>query len=109
MKVTWDYIVEQATSDNGLKLKDKLSFHYFNPHGVIAEKKRLDDQIRDLVDAGKVAPGWHIAYGTFNDYHYNAMRKLLNRKQPRGWDVNYSIQKQREENEKVLIKIMEVK
>lgn len=101
-KKTLEFVMEQATTDKGMGNSDRVNFHYFNPNGLGAEKKDLDDQIRLLVDAGRVPSGWHIAYGTFNDFHAAQLRKLVRRRKGLGnIETQVTIEGLRRECEKI--------
>ncbi|MGR8917996.1 MAG: hypothetical protein ACU85V_00135 [Gammaproteobacteria bacterium] len=71
------FIAEQATEvGSDWTNKEIVAFHYFNPNGLVARKRRVDDQIRDLVDAGAVPSGWHLAYGSLASYSRDRMIEL---------------------------------
>ncbi len=86
---TWEYITKIATSDEGLSLKDTVSFHYFNPNGLWVAKQATVKKIDELVDAGKVKPGAIIAYGGLNSYAYDMMVKMARASKVKSFDVYY--------------------
>jgi len=51
-------------------------FHYFNPNGLLAQKRKLDKAIDDLIDAGRAMGGAAFAYGTFNYYYTDRLIQL---------------------------------
>lgn len=107
-KLTFDYVTEQAESDRGMSNKNAVYFHYFNPNGLCAAKKKLDDEIKTLVDSGVVKSGWHLAYGSFNDFHCENIRKLVNRKRrPGNIETQVAIEGLRNEVERIREKIQE--
>jgi len=109
-KLTFAYVTEQAESDRGMSNKNAVYFHYFNPNGLYAAKKKLDDEIRALVDSGAVKSGWHLAYGSFNDFHSESIRKLVQgRRRPGNIETSVAIEGLRREVEKIAAKIQEVK
>lgn len=79
------YITKTATKiECTWSNKEVAQFHYFNPNGLIAQKRAMDDRISAAVDAGQCKTGAIIAYGIFNDYSANrmikfAMQKRVNR------------------------------
>lgn len=75
MKKTFTYITEEATTDEGLNRQQRLQFHAFNPNGLCAKKRKLDEVISKMVEQGKVKPGWIVAYGTFDSYYYDRVMK----------------------------------
>lgn len=80
-KVNWETITSIAAEPSAeWSNTDIARFHYFNPNGLYAKKKRLDDRIRDGVNSGKYKFGAHIAYGSLNDYATNKMIKLATQK-----------------------------
>ena len=51
-------------------------FHYFNPNGLIAQKRKLDKAIDDLIDAGRAMGGAAFAYGSLNYYYTDRLIHL---------------------------------
>lgn len=80
MRRSWEYITIEATTDAGLNRQQRLQFHAFNPNGLYAQKKALDDKISAAVDAGILKSGWLLAYDSLNDYHTEKLMKLCNKK-----------------------------
>jgi len=80
MRQSWEYITEQATNTDKLNLDDRVSFQYFNPNGLVAQKRANDNKITEMIDAGLVKSGWHIAYGTFADYWVKNVYELVQKK-----------------------------
>lgn len=65
----WESITNTATETSAKWTNSEVAkFHYFNPNGLYAAKKAVDERISEAVDAGKCASGAIIAYGIFNDY-----------------------------------------
>lgn len=64
-----------APSDNWSN-HDIACFHAHNPHGLVARKRKNDDRIASLVDAGKARSGAHIAYGTFDTFCVDSVQEL---------------------------------
>jgi hypothetical protein len=71
---------------------DKVAFHYFNPNGLLAEKRVVDQLIDAAVEAGKCKSGAIIAYGGLNYYYTDMMRKLFDKK--RVSRINFVIAKE---------------
>ncbi len=59
---------------------DKVAFHYFNPNGLLAQKRAVDLLIDAAVEAGKCKSGAIIAYGGLNYHYTDMMRKLFDNK-----------------------------
>jgi hypothetical protein len=57
-----------------------MQFHYFNPNGLYAAKKRVDEQISKLVDQGKCQSGAIFAYGSLNRYAADKIADLAMKK-----------------------------
>ena len=85
MKRDFDYIVDTATDCKGFTIKQTLRFHYFNPNGLYAEKKAINNKVAELVNAGKVNSGWHFVYGSFSDYAEERLVKLATQKTVPSW------------------------
>jgi hypothetical protein len=78
---SYEYVTKLATKINPYwSNKLKLLFHYFNPNGLVAQKKTTDEQVRALVDAGTVASGALIAYGGLNYYGRERLTNLAMQK-----------------------------
>lgn len=106
---SFEYVSETATSDDGLNLKQKAQFHYFNPNGLHAQKKALDEQISRLVDAGVVPSGWLLAYGSFDEFYVKELRKfVINTSHPNKIKLQVTLQSLRERNNKIAAQIAEV-
>ena len=60
--------------------KERVSFHYFNPNGLIRTKQVLDQLIDSAVEAGKCKSGAIIAYGGLNYYYPDQLRALYDLK-----------------------------
>jgi hypothetical protein len=65
------------TTKPGWSNKEKALFHYFNPNGLSAKKRNLDEQINRLVDEGKCKTGAIIAYGSLNSFNTDGLYKLI--------------------------------
>ena len=81
MTLRFDYVTKTATKiEDCRNNQERASFEAFNPNGLLAAKKNTDDQIRELVDAGRCKFGAHMAYGSMNDYGYKKLMKLVMKK-----------------------------
>jgi hypothetical protein len=59
-----DLVFDTATSIYEMKnMRERAQFEAFNPHGLLAQKKRNDDIIEKLIEDGVVPHGWAFAYG----------------------------------------------
>jgi len=65
----YDYVTQTAVNTAGLNNSEQVRFHAFNPNGLVATKREINERIADLVKAGTVPSGWHVAYGTFADHY----------------------------------------
>ena len=75
--VTDEYITTYATEIWPEWSRDQIAkFHAFNPNGLVAEKRKNDDAIFDLVDAGLVPVDWIDKYGSRADYETEKMYKV---------------------------------
>ena len=92
------YIAEQATSDEGMTIKDKLLFHMSNPNGVYKQMPKFDDFVC-LDDETKVSGAYRI-YDKHCNHHIEKIRKLWLRKTtPKKWTVEHHIQSAKEDIE----------
>ena len=80
-------VFDTATSIYEMKnMRERAQFEAFNPHGLLAEKKRNDDIIAKLVDDGVVPVGWSLAYG-FASGDDKQLRKLALKNRVTGSDL----------------------
>lgn len=86
-----DDITRELKSDDGLSLRDRVLFHYFNPCGLVAEKRATDDAIDAAVKAGKCKSGAILAYGGLADFGVENLRKLIFLKRPRRIPVRVAL------------------
>jgi hypothetical protein len=74
---SFEYIIKEATEMGGIwNNKQKAFFHYLNPNGLVASKRKLDDKIKEMVDNNIVPSGWYLAYGGLNSYRYDDWARL---------------------------------
>lgn len=86
----YENIITKATKvSRSWSNKEKVAFHYFNPNGLYAQKKALDDAIWELVEQDKAKSGAVIAYGSGNSYYPNYLRDLFNK--DRITDLDYYV------------------
>lgn len=86
----YEYITQTATQvGRSWTNKQKIQFHYFNPNGVYARKRLLDDAIWELVEQGKCKSGAVLAYGTGNSFYPNQLRELFSKS--RVTNIEYSV------------------
>lgn len=78
-KPTLDYLMSEATTDDGLCNRDKVTFHYFNPNGLRVAWQKACERVTAAVNAGKVPSGWIIAYGSFNHFSADRLDELLHK------------------------------
>ena len=88
---THKYITEEAKNDEGLSIHNTISFHCFNPNGLVATKNKQNDEISKLVDEGKAKSGAIIAYGTFSHYEYDRLFEILRKKRVSRIEMNTTI------------------
>lgn len=107
-KHTYEQITREIATDDGLNAFDTMMFHHSNPNGLLARKTKLNNIIAMLVDAGIVKSGWHLAYGSFADFAWKQMSKMVMRKNPPSWrELQVWISMSREECDKIDARIDE--
>jgi len=62
-------------------LKERAWFQCFNAHGLVAHKAALDQRVTAAVDAGRCKSGALLAYGSFCDFGYRQLFKVVRLKQ----------------------------
>lgn len=76
----YEHVTETASNTRGMSNLEATRFHYHNPRGLVAKKRRLDETISRMVKEGKCNGGAILAYGTFNDGHEKLFRELVNKR-----------------------------
>jgi hypothetical protein len=71
--------------------KQIAQFHFFNPHGLLAQKRATDAQIDDLVNSGKAYTGAYIAHGSMNDFYWKELYKLVDQKRVNGINLSATL------------------
>lgn len=90
-RYTYEEVTKTLKTDEGLSVKDKALFHYFNPNGAYATKKVSDDLINHAVTYGKLRSGAVYAYGSLNDYGVERLYRAVSLQRPRRFDVDYAV------------------
>lgn len=106
----YDYIVDSAKKPaRSWSNKEVAQFHYFNPNGLIAQKRKNDELIRDMVNNGLVASGWHMAYGCMSDLRERSLIDLaMSDKRISSIDIHVAVKMLSDEIKSTTIKIAEV-
>lgn len=80
--------IKSATEvNNKWTNREVICFHYFNPNGLYAAKKSINDKITELVDAGLCKSGALIAHGGLNTFHTDWLSKLVSNKRVKTVDM----------------------
>ena len=91
-KNRFTYIVTEATECcYTWTNKEQVQFHYFNPNGIYAQKKAMDERISAAVDAGRCKSGSIIAHGTLNYYSSNRLTDMVQQKRVLGRSLQVTI------------------
>jgi len=86
------YISETATEPHKAWTNKQIAqFHFFNPNGLLAQKKQTDEQIDKLVDSGKASTGAFIAYGSLNKFYWEKLCTLIGQKRVNGADLSATL------------------
>ena len=92
----------ELTDDQIAKLNrwERAAYHSFNKHGLISrDLEALSDRINRAIADGHVVSGFWLVYGSFG-YHGEALMKMASRSRTKKltvWEVNYHIEKLREQ------------
>ena len=104
-------VFDTATSIHEMKnMRERAQFEAFNPHGLLAQKKRNDDIIVKLVDDGVVPFGWSLAYG-FASGDDKKLRELACKERVSGRDLRWAqsmMQKHIQRQEEKIAEVTEV-
>ena len=90
------FIIEEATSDEGMTKNHKSMFHYKNPNGLVAQLPEYSDFV--LIDEPSKVNMGYIMYDQYENLHAKALRKYcFQRSGFTVWDVNYHIEALKED------------
>jgi len=90
-KPTYDEITGTLTSDKKLSRSDQILFHCFNPNGLYAELKAVQDRIGEWVDAHPEQPnGVLLVHGSMNDYPRKLLFAMLDKRKRIG-RIDYAV------------------
>jgi hypothetical protein len=74
---SFDYIALDAQQcSSSWSLKDQVSFHYLNPNGLIQAQRKIDDQVRDIVDTTGCPNGVLWVHGSLDLFYGDRIRDL---------------------------------
>lgn len=106
----YDFITKEATMDdtNSMNNRELLRFHYFNPNGLLAQKRSNDKKISALVNEGKVPSGWILAWGSMNDYSENRLYDMMDKKRVNSIKLHVALDMLKDNIKKATAKIKEV-
>ena len=92
----YQFICEQATSDEGMTKNHKSMFHSSNPNGLVAQLPNTDDFA--YIDNPKIWNGFYTVYSKWSNYHADMIRKYSHKRSGfTAWDVNYHIKALKED------------
>lgn len=74
----FEFITKSAKEDDpAWPVRDRALFHMFNPNGLVAAKRAMDEQVTSLVDEGLAKSGAIIAYGSLNNFSVDSFTKKV--------------------------------
>ena len=77
----FNYICEDATDTSDLKTNAEIArFHYFNPNGLVKRKRKNDERIWELIDAGVLNYGYYLTDGAGNYHRADNIAKLAGKR-----------------------------
>ena len=80
--------IKSATEvNNKWTNREVIWFHYFNPNGLYATKKSINEKITALVDAGVCKSGAIMAHGGLNTFHTDWLSNLVSKKRVKTSDM----------------------
>jgi len=99
--MSWDFITKEATTDAKMNRRNKITFHCFNPNGIYAALKVVQNRVSETVDKTGVPNGALLVYGSFNDYPRKRLFDALEKKSASSYDIHSAIRYVKDEIEKV--------
>jgi hypothetical protein len=87
----YDWVTVEAPSDSKMSLVNSVRFHCFNPNGLYAQLKAVQDRVAAMVDATGVPNGVLFVHGSLNDYGRNLLFKLLDTRKPGRFQVGQAL------------------
>ena len=89
--LSFDTIITAAKPAANWSNTALAQFHYFNPNGLCAAKKAMDDEIDKLVEEGLAKNGAWIAYGALNMYSRDQLSKLAMKNRVEGTELRVAL------------------
>lgn len=85
-------VMETATDiGQGWTNKEIAMFHCFNPNGLCAKKRKVDEAIDSAVINGKMKSGAILAYGGHNSFGVDMLREIAMKRRVDSSALNYSL------------------
>ena len=107
-RLSFEYISKEAKNTEGMNNKQTIQFHYFNPNGLVEQWRKNCDRITKAVNDGVVKSGWHIAYGSFDDFYMEEVLKLARKERVNRISMQVAINMLQERIELVNNKLEEI-
>lgn len=85
------YVLHDATSDEGMSRKNSLRFHYKNPNGLLAKLKATQARVHDVQKQTGVPNGVLWVHGEFNRHPRDRLFKAYLKVAPRRFEAAYAI------------------
>lgn len=101
---TYEFVTDEATSDEGMTTANAMRFHCFNPNGAYAQLKAMHDRISAWCDAHPDRPnGVLFVYGSLNGHPRKLLFDVLDlhrKGKAHKWPLQYALKKIAEEIER---------
>lgn len=76
---------------------DLLRFHFFNPNGLMGQKRALDAKIDQAHSEGRCMGGAVFAYGSLNRYSFDRMLGMLELQRVSSIDLSVTLKMLKED------------
>lgn len=80
--VSYDYVTKEAPTDDGMSRVNSIRFHCFNPNGLYARLRAMQERVVEVVDRTGCPNGVFLVHGSLHDFPRNQLFKLLDQKRP---------------------------
>jgi hypothetical protein len=90
-RATDQYILHDATSDEGLSRKNRLRFHADNPNGLLAKMKAVQARVHDVQKQTGVPNGVLWVHGEFNRHPRERLHKASRKVSPQRFEAAHAI------------------
>jgi hypothetical protein len=106
-RMTFDEVLAQPDDSKLKRAKDRAYFHMLSDNGYQKQYIKLAKEYVAKGEAKGITKFPILVIWYYNDFHSNALSKLVGKRQPKAWDIDYHIGRMKAQLEQTKEYIME--